>query len=80
MEIVFGIPYDMDEQIINQLNFFSIVTKYYICKCEKTASCMHVYEFLLEIKNWLLMKKEIMCKDNYQRFDKCWGELADCLI
>jgi hypothetical protein len=56
-EIVFGIPNDLGEHIIYQLNFFIIVAKYYIYKCKKAASYMHVYEFLLEIKQWLIMKR-----------------------
>jgi hypothetical protein len=79
-EVVFGIPNDFGEQIINQLNFFILVAKYYIYKCKKTASCMHVYEFLLEIKNRIIMKKELMCEHDDTRFNKCWGELANCLL
>jgi hypothetical protein len=37
-EIVFGIPNDMGEQIVNQLNCFIIVAKYYIYKCMSTNS------------------------------------------
>jgi exonuclease III len=79
-EIVFGIPNDFGEQIINQLNFFILVAKYYIYKCKKTASSMHVYEFLLEIKNRIIMKREIMCEYDHTRFNKCWGELASCIL
>jgi hypothetical protein len=79
-EIVFGIPNDLGEQVINHSNFFILVAKYYIYKCKKAASCMQVYEFLLEIKNRIIMKKEIMCEDEHKRFNKCWGELAECLM
>ena len=33
-EIIFGIPNERDENIINQLNFFILVAKYYIYKCK----------------------------------------------
>jgi hypothetical protein len=79
-ETVFGIPNDFGEQIINQLNFFILVAKYYIYNCKKTASCMHVYEFLLDIKNRIIMKKHIMCEHDDKRFNKCWGELAECIL
>jgi hypothetical protein len=58
-EIIFGIPNEYDEHIINQLNFYIMVAKYYIYKCKKAASEMDVYELLLEIKNRLSMKREI---------------------
>jgi hypothetical protein len=77
-EIIFGIPNDLDENIINQLNFFIIVTKYYIYKSKKAASAMDPFEFLLEIKNRLIMKKELTDVDKYKQFVNRWGELAEC--
>jgi hypothetical protein len=41
---------------------------------------MQVYEFLLDIKNHIIMKKEFMCEHDHVRFNKCWGELAECIL
>ena len=79
-EIVFGIPNDLDEHIINQLNFFIIVAKYYIYKCKKTASYMHVYELLLEVKQRIIMKREFKYETNQKQFNARWGELSECLL
>ena len=79
-EIIFGIPNEFNEHIINQLNFYIMVSKYYIYKCKKAASETDVYEFLLEIKNRLSMKKEITDVDKLKDFEKKWGELASCLL
>jgi hypothetical protein len=79
-EIIFGIPNDLGENIINQLNFFIIVAKYHIYKCKKAASYMHVYEFLLEIKQRLIMKRDYKYELDHKQFNTRWGELADCLI
>jgi hypothetical protein len=41
---------------------------------------MHLYEFLLDCKNQLEIKKEIMLsKGKEQGFQKEWGELYACL-
>jgi hypothetical protein len=79
-EIIFGIPNDRDENIINQLNFFILVAKYYIYKCKKAASAMDPFEFLLETKNRLIMKKDITDVEKQKQFDTRWGELADCFL
>jgi exonuclease III len=79
-EIIFGIPNELDENIVNQLNFYIIVAKYYIYKCKKTASAMDTYDFLLEMKNRLIMKKEIIDVEKQKQFDLRWGELAECLL
>ena len=52
----FGIP---DENIVNQLNLFVIIAKYFIYKHKKAGTALHVYEFLLEMKNKLAMKKTV---------------------
>jgi hypothetical protein len=79
-EIVFGIPNDLSEHIVNQLNFFIIVAKYYIYKCKKTASYMHVYELLLEVKQRIIMKREFKYETDQKQFNARWGELAECLL
>jgi hypothetical protein len=79
-EIIFGIPNDFDENIINQLNFYIIVANYYIYKLKKAASAMDTFEFLLEIKNQLIMKKNIIDVEKHQQFALKWGELAECFL
>ena len=56
-EILFGIPNENDENIVHQLNFVIIIAKYYVYKHKKAGTALHVYEFILELKNRLVMKK-----------------------
>jgi hypothetical protein len=79
-EIVFGIPNDRDENIINQLNFYIIIAKYYIYKCKKAASAMDIFDFLLETKNRLIMKRDIIAAEKQKQFITRWGELAECFL
>jgi hypothetical protein len=56
-EIVFGIPNENDESIVNQLNYFIIIAKYYVYKTKKAGKALEVYEFMLDLKKRLAMKK-----------------------
>ena len=52
-EILFGIPNEGNEIIINQLNYVILMAKYYIyCQKQKNKT-LDVYEFLLDCKNRL---------------------------
>ena len=54
-EIIFGNPNEFDECIVNQLNSFITLARYFIYRCNKARQLREVYDF--EIKNWLAMKK-----------------------
>jgi hypothetical protein len=79
-EILFGIPNERDEAIINQMNFFIIYCKYYIYCCKKKAQSMNVYEMIKECRKQLMSKRECMIEnENDDIFVKRWGELYDCV-
>jgi hypothetical protein len=79
-EIIFGIPNEFNEPIVNQINFIILYGKYYVYRNKKKNKAMHLYEFLLDCKNQLEIKKEIMLsKGKEQGFQKEWGELYTCL-
>jgi hypothetical protein len=58
-EVLFGIPNENNEPIINQINFIILYGKYYINRCKKTETKMHLYEFLLECKKQMMLKHEL---------------------
>jgi hypothetical protein len=78
-EIIFGIPNENDESIVNQLNYFIIVAKYYIYKHKKANTALHVYEFLLELKNRIEMKKAILDELIGGKFQTKWKEIYEAL-
>ena len=79
-EIIFGIPNEFNEALVNQMNFMILYGKYYVYRKKKKSKALHLYEFLLDCKNQLEIKKEIMMsKGKEQRFQKEWGELYSCL-
>ena len=77
-EIIFGIPNENNENTVNQLNFFIIIAKYFI-KHKKAGKALHVYEFLLELKNRVAMKKIVEDELSETTFNKKWAELHDVL-
>ena len=80
-EIIFGIPNERNEAIVNQLNFIILIAKYYIYRCKKADKTTEVYEFLLECRNQMMIKYEISnATGNNDTFHKRWGELYECLV
>jgi hypothetical protein len=79
-EIIFGIPNEFNETIVNQINYVILYAKYYIYRNKKKNKPMHLYEFLLECKNQLEIKREIMASQNKQkRFEHEWADIYNCL-
>jgi hypothetical protein len=78
-EIIFGIPNENDESIINQLNYFTIIAKYYIYKTKKADKTLEVYEFLLDLKNRLAMKKLLVANDAERKFMTKWNEIFEAM-
>jgi hypothetical protein len=86
-EVLFGIPNERNEPIINQINFLILYGKYYIYKCKKKGTPLQLYELLLECKNQLIIKHEIETSagvsqqiNRSNKFKKDWGELYECLV
>jgi hypothetical protein len=76
-EIIFGIPNENDESIVNQLNYFIIIAKYYVYKTKKADKALEVYEFMLDLKNRLAMKKILVANDAEKKFMIRWNEIYD---
>jgi hypothetical protein len=78
-EIIFGIPNENDESIINQLNYFTIIAKYYVYRTKKADKALEVYEFLLDLKNRLAMKKLLVANDAEKKIMTRWNEIFEAL-
>jgi hypothetical protein len=79
-EIIFGIPNERNEAIVNQLNFFILYGKYYIYGVKKKETELNMYEFLMELRKQIKSKHEIMTDNcNETKFQQLWGELYNCL-
>jgi hypothetical protein len=79
-EILFGIPNEGNETIINQINYIILMAKYYIYCQKQKDKTLDVYEFLLDCKNKLHIKQEIMsAAGKIEKFHEQWSGLNDCL-
>jgi hypothetical protein len=79
-EIIFGIPNECNETTVTQINFIIMYGKQYIYKNKKKEKPLHLYEFLLDCKNQMEIKKEIMAsKGKIDKFNLQWGELYNTL-
>ena len=79
-EILFGIPNERNETIINQLNYIILIAKYYIYIQKQKNMLLDLYEFLLECKNRLNIKEEIMsAAGKLETFQEQWGRLSESL-
>ena len=78
-EIIFSIPNENNENLVNQLKFVIIIAKYFIYKHKKVGKALHVYEFLLEMKNRVAMKKTVDDELRGKTFSKKWAELYEAL-
>ena len=60
-EILFGIPNERDEPIVNQLNVVILYGKYHVyrCKKDKVHIHLHTHAFLLECHKQILLKLDI---------------------
>ena len=75
-EILFGIPNDEQDIIINQFNFILLMGRYYIYKNKKADKVLDLYSLLVECKNHLVLEQKIMAEKNESgKFDRKWNEL-----
>jgi hypothetical protein len=79
-EIIFGIPNENDENLVNQLNYFIIHAKYYVYKTKKAGKALLDYDFLLDIKNRLLMRQDIMADSKGKSKHSKWTELLEAFL
>jgi hypothetical protein len=79
-ELLFGIPNENDEDLVNQLNFFIMIAKYYVYKNKKAAKALDAFEVLAEIKNRLEMKLTLLDENNEPKFKRKWAQLLDVFL
>jgi hypothetical protein len=79
-EIIFGIPNESKENIIDNFNFIILCGNYYVYRKKQRSESLDTYEFLIECKNRLTVESKIMeGRSKIEKFDKTWGELKDML-
>jgi hypothetical protein len=77
-EILFGIPNERKEIVVSHINYIILHAKFYIYQNKKKQQNLDPYEFLLDCKNSLMIKNEIMTTNGKAKlFDKLWSELYD---
>ena len=80
LEILFGIPNENEEHILDIYNLVILYAKYYIYVSKKKEKKLDLYDYLLDLKNEMHLKKTFYTECNkIQQFDKKWGELYDNL-
>jgi hypothetical protein len=80
-EILFGIPNEHNEPIVNQLNFFILHSKLYIYHCKKKNNNMNVFEVIKEIRKQILLKHHNFIEaKKAKQFQEQWGELYNSLV
>jgi hypothetical protein len=77
---VFGVPNECLEPIVCQINFLILHAKYYICTKKQAREAVDIYEVLVESRNTISLKYEIMAEDSIgEKIIKLWGDLHECL-
>ena len=77
-EVIFGIPNERGDITISQLNYLILLGKYYIYARKKKDKPLEVYDFLLECKNRLNIKKEIFFAAGREKdFNNTWEPLLN---
>jgi hypothetical protein len=75
-EIIFGIPNETNDTVIDSFNYILLCCNYYIYKSKIKKENLYLYEFLLECKNRIIHE----AKSSYDKVgrdgkDKKWEEL-----
>jgi hypothetical protein len=79
-EVLFGIPNELNDAIINQLNFLILYGKYYVYKCKKKDNTPQLHEYLIECKKQMMLKIENETNaGTLDKFQKQWNELYESL-
>ena len=80
LEIIFGIPNVNEDIIINMYNMVILYAKYYIYVTKKTRGQLQLFEFILDLKQELILKRNYQAENNrLKSFNRKWGELYDLL-
>jgi hypothetical protein len=78
-DLIFGLPNEENDKIINQFNFLLLFTRYYIYANKQAARTnLQLYELLISLKTRLeLMQNTAREQNNEKKFEAEWGELAN---
>ena len=77
-DLIFGLPNDGKDKIINQFNFLLLLSRYYIYRNKQAETAkLHVYELLIEGKTTLERIQFTALEQNREKkFMGNWSELA----
>ena len=79
-DLLFGIPKERNEVVVSHINYIILHAKFDIYQNKTKQRNLDPYEFLLDCKNSLMIKNEIMTTNGKAKlFDKLWSELYDNL-
>ena len=79
-DIILGLPNPNKDAIIKILNYTLLHGIYYIHQCNRTNKIPELYQFLVDIKNTLKLKRIQMISDNKEdKFVKDWNILHEAL-
>jgi hypothetical protein len=80
LEVIFGIPNEINDNTINIYNLVILQAKHYIYTSKKKNNRIDLFEFLLILKQELILKKNYYLENNrIHIFTRNWGELLDNL-
>jgi hypothetical protein len=80
-DLIFGLPNENKDNIINQFNFLLLLARFYIYKNKQAANNkLHVYELLIEVKTKLEAMHYIPLEPNReQKIEDNWSDLYNGL-
>jgi hypothetical protein len=80
-DLIFGLPNENKDKIINQFNFLLLLARFYIYKNKQAANNkLHVYELLIEVKTKLEAMHHISLEQNREKkFEDNWSDLYNGL-
>ena len=80
-DLIFGLPNEEKDKIINQFNFLLLFTRYYIYTNKQAGKTkLHLYELLINLKIRLELMQNIACEQNKEKqYEANWGELANSI-
>ena len=72
-QILFGIPNELQDPIVHQLNYVILLAKYHIYKCNMGKKNLSMKECILECRNNLLIEHNIHTEESERKkFHKKW--------
>jgi coproporphyrinogen III oxidase-like Fe-S oxidoreductase len=76
-DLIFGLPNENKDKIINQFNFLLLLARFHIYKNKQANNDkLQVYELLIEVKTKLEAMHHISLEQNREKkFEDSWSEL-----